>query len=143
MNREIYEQLGYTVSLLLLGYLSLKDVKTKMIPAIPVCISGMAGICYFIAGRGWDLSRIIGAMVPGLFLLTGALLTGEKIGYGDGMSVLVLGFWTGEIFCGITVCLGVFLSGFFALWRLLKKSKEAIPFLPFLLAAMEVQLLYG
>lgn len=142
MNGEIYEKLGYTASLVLLGYLSLKDIKTKMIPLVPVCVCGLMGIFYFTAGRGWDFGKLIGAILPGLFLLAGSLLTGEKIGCGDGMTVLVLGLWTGGLFCGITVCLGIFLSGFFALWRLMKRSKETIPFLPFLLAAMEVQLLY-
>lgn len=142
MNREVYKQLGYAASLLQLGYLSARDIKTKTIPAIPVCVGGMAGVCYFIAGGEWNLSRIMGAILPGIILLAASLFTKEKIGYGDGMTVLVLGLWTGGIFCGMTVWLSICLTGFFAFWRLIRRSKEPIPFLPFLLAAMEVQLLY-
>lgn len=140
---SVYEQLGYTAALLQLGCLSAEDIRTRTVSAKQLCIWGMASMVYFAAGNVWSLQRMAGAILPGILLLAIALLTDEKIGYGDGAAVLVLGVWTGGMFCGLMVCLGFCLSGMYAFGQQIRRRKEPIPFLPFLLGAMEVMLFYG
>ncbi len=42
--------------------------------------------------------KVIADMLPGSMLVLISLLTGESIGYGDGVLVMTLGLWLGGIF---------------------------------------------
>lgn len=138
----MYKKAGYCGALLLLGYLSERDIKFKKIPMAPLLISGILGTVYAQAGNEMNVENFIWRMLPGMIFLLLSVLTGEKIGYGDGAVVLVLGMWTNGRFCMLVSCTAVLLSGVYAVWLLIKKKKELIPFVPFLLAAMEVMLIY-
>lgn len=130
--------------LLTLGYLSGKDIKLKKISVVPLLVSGILAVIYVLAGKSMNMSMMyfIACLLPGMLFLLLSWLTGEKVGYGDGMVLLVMGLWTNGFFCMIVTCLAVFLSSLYAVYLLLKRKKELIPFVPFLLAAMEVMLLY-
>ena len=71
------------------------------------------------------------------------VITKENIGYGDGLTVIVLGLWTGIWFTFYVLCVGLMLSGFCAAVYLIKKKRETIPLIPFLLIGMEVVLIYA
>lgn len=141
-EKRMYEKTGYCGALLFLGCLAIYDIKWKKIPAIVVGASGVLSLIYFAVGKHPDLYSAVICMLPGMVLLLLSLLTGEKIGYGDGAAVLALGFWTGGLFCMVAVCIGIMLSGIYSLCRIIRKNKEPIPFIPFLLAALEVMFLY-
>lgn len=134
--------------LLTLGYLSGKDIKLKKISVVPLSVSGILAVIYVLAGKSMNMSismsrmYFIACLLPGMLFLLLSWMTGEKVGYGDGVVLLVMGLWTNGFFCMIVTCLAVFLSGLYAVYLLLKRKKELIPFVPFLLAAMEVILLY-
>lgn len=128
--------------LVTLGYLSGKDIKLKKISVVPLSVSGILAVIYVLAGKSMNMMYFIACLLPGMLFLLLSWLTGEKVGYGDGVVLLVMGLWTNGFFCMIVTCLAVFLSGLFAVYLLLKRKKELIPFVPFLLAAMEVILLY-
>lgn len=139
----MYEKAGYCGALLLLGYLSCCDIRTKKLPAICLLVSGVLAVAYVMAGGEASVSYFAGCMMPGMIFLLLALLTREKIGYGDGAAMLVLGLWTGGIFCAAAAFISVFLSGVYGLCLLLTgRNKMLIPYMPFLLAAVEVILLY-
>lgn len=139
---SMYEKTGYCMTLFTLGYLSAKDIKLKKISAAPLLISGILAVIYIQTGKSVNIENFIVQMLPGMLFLLLALLTGEKIGYGDGAVLLVMGLWTSGFFCMIAACLAVFLSSLYSIYLLVKGKKELIPFVPFLLAAMEVMLLY-
>lgn len=128
--------------LLTLGYLSGKDIKLKKISVVPLLVSGILSVIYVLAGKGMSMEHFMVCMLPGMLFLLLSLLTGEKVGYGDGAVLLVMGLWTNGFFCMMVTCMAVFLSGLYSVYLLLKGKKELIPFVPFLLAAMEVMLLY-
>lgn len=73
--------------------------------------------------------------LPGLFLLLVGWATKEQIGYGDGMVVLLMGFYFDVLQLSLAVSAGFFLAaGFGFLSQLIKrKIKMEIPYLPFLL----------
>ena len=81
-------------------------------------------------------------MMPGGILLLLSLITKESIGYGDGMTVIVLGLWTGGWFAFHVFCIGILLAGICAVFYLIKGKKDTIPLIPFLLIGMEVALIY-
>lgn len=138
----MYKQMGYCAALFFLGYLSIQDVKTKFISARAILVFGSAALLYLFLGQECAGGEWIVRMIPGLILLLLSWITGESIGYGDGAAVLVLGLWCGTLFCVLTLCLGILLSGIYALCRLAAGRISPVPFLPFLLTAMEVILLY-
>lgn len=138
----MYEKAGYCGALCFLGYLSAQDIRWKKISVRAVVVFGLLSILYFAAGERAGMEKGIYCMMPGMVLLSLSLMTGEKIGYGDGAAVLILGFCTGAVFCAETVCLGIIMSGIYSLYKIVRKCNQPIPFLPFLLAAMEVVLIY-
>ena len=79
-------------------------------------------------------------MLPGLFLLLLAYLTSEQVGYGDGLAVLILGCFLGAGKCAAVCGMAFMLSGPFTTGKICLKKEEPVPFLPFLLGALEVVL---
>lgn len=138
----MYEKIGYSGALIFLGCLSAYDIKWKKIPAAAVGISGILSMIYFAVGNHSDLYSAAFCMLPGMALLLLSLLTGEKIGYGDGAAVLVLGFWTGGLFCMEVVLIGIMLSGVYSVYCIIRRNTGLIPFVPFLFAALEVMFVY-
>lgn len=138
----MYWQLGCCAALLFLGYLSYQDIKTKCVSARVIWIFGGTVLLYLLLGKRCGAEEWIVRMIPGVLLILLAWMTRESIGYGDGAAVIVLGLWCGTGFCIMTLCLGIFLSGIYALCGLAVRRTTPIPFLPFLLAAMEVILFY-
>ena len=105
----------------------------------PVPLIFAAGMLLFhILIRDADWISLFGGILVGLGLLAAARLTGEAIGYGDGLTVAACGAAVGfaQTFCvfALAVCLAAVWS---AILLLFKKAgrKDAIPFVPFLFAA--------
>ena len=138
----MYQQVGCGAELLFLAYLSLQDIKTKFVSARAIWISGVAALLYLLLGQSSDTNEWIVRVIPGVVLLLFSWMTKESIGYGDGAAVIVLGLWCGTFFCVLTLCLGIILSGIYALGCMVTRRTSPLPFLPFLLAAMEVILFY-
>lgn len=139
----MYEKAGYGAALFTIAYLTGQDIKKKEISLCTLIISGCVAVLYLAAGELLTLEQIVASILPGVVLLVMAFFSRENIGYGDGVAVLVLGLWTGGIFCMLTVGIGIFLAGFYAIFVLIfKKSQKQIPFVPFLLFSMEVLFIY-
>ncbi len=139
----MYEQMGYGCALLTVGCFALKDVKERQIPIVWVVGCGIVAVVYLMMGEKINIVFLIQSMMPGMLLLLCALLTKESIGYGDGVVVLLLGLWCGGLFAALAAGIALFLTGFYAVFLLLKRCKKTIPFLPFLLIGMEVVFLYA
>lgn len=87
---------------------------------------------------------ILPAVLPGLFLLILAWFTKESIGYGDGISVLLLGGMVGLRNCIWVLGISLLLLSLVGLVLLVIKRvdrKTKIPYLPFLLVAEGMLLL--
>lgn len=139
MNRII----SYGASLIFLARLAAGDIREKRISVCMVLFFALFAILYRIFTRQFLWNEIGGCLLPGGVLLLLAFLTKEAIGYGDGMTVLALGLWTGGWFALAVVCIGIMLSGGFGIICLLRRRTEPVPFVPFLLLGMEVMLLYA
>lgn len=89
------------------------------------------------AGAG-ELTAVFGSAIPGLLFLLLSVLSGNRIGFGDGLVLLGAGLFldisdlTASLFLGMILC-AVFAGIGIALGKLRKDTE--IPFVPFLLLA--------
>lgn len=104
-----------------------------MLTAVGLHVSGMMGETSFMAAA---LSLIPGA---GFFLLS--FLTKEKVGYGDGWVLLMIGLFTDVYRCFLILLVGLMAESAAAVVLLavgkVNRDRE-IPFLPFLFLGMGV-----
>lgn len=131
--------------LVFLGVSAYCDCRWKR---IPWCVQGMGFIfvCISIIVQ-WKESynNFFLAIVPGVFLLFLAWVTKENIGYGDGISVLLLGGMAGLRNCIWVLCFSLILLSITGLVLLVIKRvnrKTKIPYLPFLFVAESLLVLF-
>ena len=134
------------VSLVVLFSLSVEDIFRKEISALVLFIYLSVGIVLGI-WKG-SCNEMILSSVPGLLFLAVGFLSGEKIGYGDGLSILALGIWVGVIPSIVATILGLLQTAIVSLFYLMfcKVRKvhidfrKQIPFIPFLLVGLVVSI---
>lgn len=130
-------------ALLFLAMLTPEDIREKQVSSKTIMIFGLlALICRIVAEREQAMGKMICDLIPGMFLLVLSVVSKESIGLGDGMAVAVLGLWIGGIKAFLALCIAWTLAGVFAVKQLMRKRKEPIPFIPFLLLGMEVLIFY-
>lgn len=132
----------YLAGFLFLAVLAAQDLKEKKISTYKLVIFAILAIFYLVVTKQFFWQTILRDMIPGIILLLLSLLTKESIGYGDGLTVIVLGLWTGGWFAFHVFCIGTVLSGVCAVIYLIRGKKDTIPLIPFLLVGMEVALIY-
>lgn len=94
-------------------------------------------LCVILQWKRLDIGFLL-SMLPGVCLLVIAWSTKESIGYGDGISTLLLGGLAGFRNCIWVMCFSLFLLSVIGLVLLVLKKvgrKTRIPYLPFMLAA--------
>ena len=115
-----------------------QDIKKRSITGIYLMIGEIGGLFFNIIkmGKGiFSFEQWILALVPGVIFLIFAKATKEKIGFGDGMLLFLLGnFYTVGKVCMILQIALMFLLMFSTiLWCSRKVSVDyQVPFLPFL-----------
>ncbi len=133
----------YLMGLLFLAVLAVQDIKEKKVAIYKLFISAAMAVVYWFFKGEASWQELLCGVIPGIMLLLLSVVTKENIGYGDGLTVIVLGLWTGIWFTFYVLCVGLMLSGFCAAVYLIKKKRETIPLIPFLLIGMEVVLIYA
>lgn len=134
---------GLIGSMGLLIISSVFDIKWKKVPLI-IFISGGAlavlWICIriYTQGVGETLLESAAAVLPGAGLIALSFVTDKKIGYGDGILLIILGILQGLEKIILVFCIGLFLQSLLAVVLLILKKADkqtCIPFIPFLLSA--------
>lgn len=133
------------IILLYLAVLAYLDIRKRTVPTALLAAGAAAVLLYQVFYIRSDLMTLILGVLPGVFCLGLGRLTREKLGYGDGWLLLILG-----LFLGITkvislllgACLLVLLYALFLLLRRRLTRQESVPFLPFLLLAYTGLLLW-
>lgn len=119
---------------IILGIQAFWDLRDKAIPCIVSIAGALAGIGFCFA-EGRSLASILIACIPGLAALLIAKLSNEVIGYGDGILLVVMGFFLSIEKLVAIGMLAFSIAGVFALILLVifhKKGSYRIPFVPFL-----------
>ena len=128
---EIVELIMNSIGVIILGYLTLSDIKTKKISVFFPLVFGLCSACI-----PWDIPQIIDALlgsIPGVMLLALHRPSKGQIGIGDGFLLLGIGLHLGlskaftALFCSLGLlfvfsCIGLVIK------RL--KPKSQVPFVP-------------
>lgn len=130
--------MGQRVILLgLLGVFAYQDWKKKKVSVYLLLVSGIVGLLCHLYSREIGMGDMMLGAAIGLALLFCGLVTGEKIGYGDGAMLMVSGIFLGFSANLELLLISLLLLEMAALFLVVVKRKGRryrIPFIPFLLA---------
>ncbi len=119
------------------------DVREKKIPLVVVWVGMALAVLLRVQGAygEWSVLSVGLSVIPGLVFWLISLVTGEKVGYGDGWMLIMIGLYTDLWRCFLILLAGLFSESVAALVLLAarKISKDRqVPFAPFLLLGMGV-----
>lgn len=126
------------IILIMLTMFAMEDARKSHIHIVPAVGFLLLGIGICLLGEGPDCTEAAGGALVGIFLLCISRITGESLGYGDGLVFLVTGIYLGmwENLQLLFISL-IFASIFSAIciikWK--TSAKMEIPFLPFVWGA--------
>ena len=132
---------------LLLMAAAFEDVKHKSIPMWMV-LTGIAAaaLCggYMLFTKETAVYEILLSLIPGLAMLFVSAISGEQIGYGDGLMALAAGPVYGPGGAVLGLAIAFFAGGLFSVAILMtgrSKRGMSFPFVPFIAAGMGVSAL--
>lgn len=150
--------------LFFLAFMGLEDLKEQCVSLWKILLFLITGIFYFCIQYQWisipmfskmqtslisgspALPTIFLSILPGTALLLLCWISNGAIGPADGLIVLALGIWIGfwELLGVLSGAffLSFFVAGFLFFFRK-KKRAETIPFIPFLLIGMCLNLFFS
>ena len=126
-----------------LGICAVYDGLERTIPLPVVWLGIIAALILHIQGLGgngtWQSAAL--SVIPGVMFWVLSFVTCEKVGYGDGWMLTMIGLYMGLWKCFLILTVGLILSSLVVLILLMlrKVSREyRLPFAPFLLLGMGV-----
>lgn len=114
------------------------DIRKKEIPIHLILIGLISSFGVIIWQIFEGTVSVIGvgvSFLPGLFFLLISFITKEKIGYGDGLILIISGLILGFYQCFLGLCISLICSSVFALLLLVLhkvKRDSKLAFMPFL-----------
>ncbi len=132
---------------LMLGYISFRDIKEKIIPGIPLLLLLVFWPLWQYLSPGVNLFQSIASGLAGggvLFLIE--LASRGGLGRGDVYLMALLGLYLGPVLTGLAFYLSVLAGAVFGIALVLlkfKKLSDPLPFGPFLSAGVMVSLIWG
>lgn len=131
------------VLFLLLGVCAVSDGIKKEIPLAPVWAGILFAVLLHAAGafgeEKWP--AVVLSVLPGAAFWLLSLLTAEKVGYGDGWILVMIGLFTGLRRCFLILLVGLMAESTVVLILLAVRkisTDREVPFVPFLLMGMGV-----
>lgn len=141
---QLEDNITRGVVLVFLCICAVSDIRKKEIP-FGMTAAGMTAAAVYTMCRmrngAVSVTELIFSLLPGLCFLLLSRCTKEKIGYGDGLMLLIIGAAVGFYQCFFALCIGLFFSACFAVLLLIlhKAGKGSrLPFIPFLALGMGV-----
>lgn len=131
------------VLFLFLAVCAMFDGFSRRVPLAVVWLGMLTAVCLQISGAMGETSLLTAviSLLPGMGFFLLSFLTREKVGYGDGWVLLMIGLFTGVYRCFLILLVGLIAESVAAILLIaVRKAKRdwEIPFLPFLLLGMGV-----
>lgn len=128
-----------------LGLHSMEDIRQKQITVTITLFSGILGVLLHLFFQNKSIYEMLAGMLPGIFILGVSFLTRGGIGVGDGMVFMLTGLYLG-LAENLLLMLFSFLlaaaAGLFLLAAQREGRKERLPFVPFLLLAYVLRMVW-
>lgn len=137
-------------AILLLSVCGVCDIRKKRIPVWTLIGGSIWALicvllrCFSVNAGGAEsgglrtIGGILVAVLPGVFFLLLSFLTEKKVGYGDGILLMILGFMEGLSAVVFTCCMALFFQSLVAVVLVVAKKADKqteIPFVPFMFLA--------
>ena len=123
--------------LLFLGVCAVCDGMKKEIPVVVVWLGICTAVVFYLQGamgeRTWWEAVL--AMVPGVMFWALSFVSREKVGYGDGWRLMMVGLFVGIWKCFVMLLIGLMAQSLTVLVLIAVKKvggDQEIPFAPFL-----------
>lgn len=129
-----------------LFFCSIQDIREKRISVKMLILSGVLFLSASLLFDDIEGEKRLYSMLPGIIAFLLAFLTGEQIGYGDAVCLIVLGtVISGGVLLGAIMGGLILLSAFSIILVTRKRAdrKTTLPFLPFLSAGILWQIMAG
>lgn len=130
---------------LFLAVCAVFDGLYRQIPLLVVWLGMLTAVCLQIYGVMGEtgLPAVAVSLLPGAGFFLLSFVSGEKVGYGDGWVLLMIGLFSGAYRCFLILLIGLLTESVVAIillaFRKVQRDKE-IPFSPFLLLGLGVAL---
>lgn len=135
---EWKQYLIQAAELVFLGLGTYFDGKEKELPILFLRSFFLLSVLGNVLWRYQNPEELCIGILPGILVLLAAFFTKEKVGYGDGWMILILGLFAGFEHVFFLVLLASVLVGLYGAWCFLGQKKSLdhrIAFCPFLLLA--------
>ena len=119
-----------------LGITAVDDLKTRQIKVLEIIIFGVIGILFNFIFKWHTATSLFGGIIVGCVMFLFSVLSGEKIGKGDGLVVMVTGLYLGFANTLSLVWISSILAAIIGGLYVKKYSVDTdieLPFIPFLL----------
>lgn len=134
------------IVLFMLIVCSKEDILHRRIRVRWLIYFAIAGFLYQMLIKKQSLPVLLLGMVPGFVILIFSVVSHGSIGMGDGMLLMAIGIYLGVVPTVWLIVYAVFISAFCALFLQFVKKKDKdyeMPFVPFLLAAFFINIVFG
>ncbi len=135
----MWELVERVVLIIYLGMGAVQDFKWKKVSVRWLISGGVLATVFRIINsvimKESSIEEWLSGLVLGMVFLIISKISEEKIGYGDSVTLLILGIWIGGNLLTITLLFAFLLSNLYIVIQKIRKKierKDAIPFLPFL-----------
>ena len=142
-KRKVFQMWIEMLLFVLLGIFAVCDGIQKEIPLAVVWLGMIAAVILHIQGlsgnQTWQAAVL--SAIPGVMFWILSFITGEKVGYGDGWLLIMIGLFMGLWKCFLILMIGLILSSLMVLVLLTVRKVSRnyqLPFAPFLLLGMGV-----
>lgn len=126
---------------------ALGDIRKREVTSLMLIMCGLVSLADAAVMLSMQSATFAGtalSLIPGALMLLVARITGQGLGYGDGLLALCAAPALGLYKTALGLILAVFLSGILSLVLLVMKKakgKTRLPFIPFMAAGMGVMVL--
>ena len=130
----------------ILGLLAIVDFKKKQVSNVLLLIVFGIVIINYVIFRPVTIMGLLGGILIGFFFLGISYITGQKIGAGDGLLVMILGAYLGFEGIGVVLLYALTLSAIWSgLLLMIKKVNRhySIAFIPFIFIGYIGVLVHG
>lgn len=143
-------ELSQGICIAYLSVLSILDIRFRKMPVWLLVVGGIVGIGYqiwrWVKGDSISIVLIGSGVIVGLIFLVISKITGQALGYGDGIIILILGIYLGFWDLSVVLMVAFFAASVMAMVLIVVKRgkrKRTMPFVPFLCIGYVVFVLMG